>query len=291
MQFAHSRAALALCAAMTLAVPALAGGAAQPQPTEVVRLARVSLDSADSIRRAVASAAAQGATTLLVPVLLGPRLEPFDPLAAVLREARERGLRVRAWVQVNVAAPRGELPAARDHVLYRHPDWLMVPRELAPQMLTLDVRSPEYIGRLARWARAQADRASAVYVSPLHPEAAAYIATAVRDLAATYELDGVHFDGLQLPGDDFDYSRTAIDRFRGEMRARLTAAERTRLDEIEAIDPFAYAEEFPEEWRRFRDTRVAELVLKLRAAVESARPSAAISAEAMADPALARMTH
>ena len=38
-------------------------------------------------------------------------------------------------------------------------------------------------------------------------------------------------------------------------------------DAIEAIDPFGYAEELPDEWRRFRVTRITSLVAHLRTAI------------------------
>ena len=52
----------------------------------------------------------------------------FDPLATVLTEARERGLRVHAWVALNLVSSAVELPASPEHLVYRHPEWLMVPR-------------------------------------------------------------------------------------------------------------------------------------------------------------------
>ena len=252
-----------------------------------------SLESLDTIRRAVAAAAADGFDTILAPVSLAPDLPgpAFDAVAETLKEARARKLRVHAWLDVVRAAGPDEIPAARDHILYLHPDWLMVPRELAVQMLRVDLRSPEYIGRLARWTRANTHRVDALYVSPLHTEAAAYLAGRVTAVLERYPFEGVHLDAVRFPDDDFDYSGRALDLFRAELRRGLAASERSRMDRIEAIDPFAYPEEYPDDWRRFRQARLTALVSGLREAVRAARPGALVSAGIGLDADLALSEH
>ena len=241
-----------------------------------------SLQSPDSIRRMVATAVTNGINTLFVPVRT--RSIGFDAVAETVAAAHDSGMRVHAWFDVNLAANANELPAARDHVIYQHPEWLMVPRDLAAGLLTLDVRSPEYIGRLARWARANPRRLEGFYVSPLHAAAQVEIAGALKDLVARYPFDGVHLDHIRFPGDDFDYSLTAVEAFRSEMRTRLSPVERARLEGVQAIDPFAYAEELAEEWRLFRQTQVTALVTRLSSTAKAVRPGIVVSAAVIADP-------
>jgi len=97
----------------------------------------------------------------------------------------------------------------------------------------------------------------------------------------------VHLDHVRFPGADFDYSAAAIDAFRDDVAARLTAGERTRLDAVAAIDPFAYPEALAAEWRLFRQTQVTALVTRLRSTVKAIRPGIVVSAAVVADPALA----
>jgi uncharacterized lipoprotein YddW (UPF0748 family) len=258
---------------------------AQPVDVRAQWIQAASLQSPDAIRRMVATAASNGVNTLVVPIGLEGR--GFDPLAETIAAAHDRGIRVHAWVNVNLAAGATELPASREHVIYQHPEWLMVPRELAPELLGVDVRSPEYLGRLARWTRANAGRLDGLYVSPLHTAAHAQIAAAVEDVVTRYAIDGVHLDYIRFPGADFDYSRAALDAFRTDIRGRLSAPERARLDGVESIDPFAYPEELVEEWRLFRQTQVTALVTRLRSTVKSVRASVVVSAAVVGDPALA----
>jgi len=246
---------------------------------------RASLESPEAVRRAVDAAVAGAFDTMMVPVSLsGSAFPGFDGARELIAEARARGLRVHAWIEVTLAAATGEIPASRDHVLYQHPEWLMVPRELAPELLKVDVRSPGYLGRLARWARANPTRVDGLYVSPLSSEAAQYLVAAVSAAARRYPVDGVFLDAVRFPGADFDYSRHAMETFRADTRPRLTAEERARLDEVEAIDPFGYAEELPERWRTFGQSRLTTLVAALRKALSSITPGLIVSVGAPADP-------
>ena len=240
-----------------------------------------SADSLEAARRAVASAVASGYTAVLVPVSL--HAAPPQAFGDILAHAHERGLRVYASLNVNLATAVGELPASRDHVIYQHPEWLMVPRELATELMRLDARNPDYVGRLARWTRANASRVAGLYVSPMHSEAAAYLTAAVRDVVQRYDVDGAQLETVEYPGEDFDYSRLAVDLFRTDLRSKLGAAERGRMDQVEAIDPFAYAEEYPEQWRLFRQSRLTALVGSVGTAVRTARPNALVSVAIASD--------
>jgi uncharacterized lipoprotein YddW (UPF0748 family) len=265
--------------------PALAAANA---PLRTFWAARASLESPDAVRRAVAAAAGGAFDTIMVPVaLVSDSLQVYDGAREMITEARARGLRVHAWIEVTLVAANGELPASRDHVLYQRPEWLMVPRDLAPEVLKVDIRSPGYLGRLMRWTRANAPRVDGLYVSPLAPEAAAYLVTAVTAAARRYPVDGVFLDAVRFPGVDFDYSRHAMEIFRAETRPQLSAEARARLDEIEAIDPFGYAEEFPDRWRAFRQARLTNLVSRLRKALAEVSATLVVSAGVPSDPSSA----
>jgi uncharacterized lipoprotein YddW (UPF0748 family) len=262
--------------------------AAANAPLRTFWATRASLESPEAVRRAVSAAAGGAFDTVMVPVaLLGDSYQFFDGAREMITEARARGLRVHAWIEVTLVAATGQLPASREHVLYQHPEWLMVPREIAPEILKIDVRNPGYIGRLTRWARANASRVDGLYLSPLAPEAAAYLVTAVTAAAKRYAVDGVFLDAVRFPGVDFDYSRHAMEIFRAETRAQLSLEERARLDEIEAIDPFGYTEEFPERWRAFRQGRLTNLISRLRKALSEVSSTLVVSAGVPSDPGTA----
>src|ERR1044072_3655756 len=113
--------------------------------TRALWVLRTSLTTPQSIATLVKSARDHGFNTLLVQVrgrgdayYLGgvePRAtellrqaDDFDPLATVLETGHAAGLRIHAWMNINLISSAAELPSAREHLIYRHPAWLMVPR-------------------------------------------------------------------------------------------------------------------------------------------------------------------
>ena len=303
-----------LALAGLIAVSVLRIGAALPasqnavsaEPTVHTRalwVTRATLVSPDAIRQMVRAADAGGFNTLLVQVrgrgdsyytsTLEPRASElmakpaFDPLATVLDEAHAAGLKVHAWVAVNLVSSSVTLPAAREHVIYRSPEWLMVPRELAAEMKKVDVRSPAYIGRLARWTRAHASEVEGLYTSPVHPAAQAHAAAVIGEMVQKYAVDGVHLDYVRFPNESFDYSPAALELFKATILPGLSEKERREAAAREVLDPAAYPNLFAERWDEFRRDGLTELVVKVRAAVKAARPGTIVSAAVVPDARLA----
>jgi uncharacterized lipoprotein YddW (UPF0748 family) len=207
----------------------------------------------------------------------------FDPLATTIARAHDAGLRVHAWINVNLIAGAADLPAAREHVVYRHPEWLMVPRALAEELSSVDPRSPGYVGRLARHARAQSAEVEGLYLSPVSPESVSYTTSVVRDIAQRYAVDGVHFDYIRYPTSDFDYGRETLAAFRGSL-TDLGVADQRRYDaRASAGEPLVYTQAFPERWRGFRALRLTSLLASLRSAVKTVRPAALVSVAVVPD--------
>src|SRR6188474_3700943 len=159
---------MTLCVAILIVAGASSQNlSAANEPLRTFWTARASLESPDAVRRAVSAAAAGSFDTVMVPVtLVADAFQVFDGAREMINEARARGLRVHAWIEVTLVAANGELPPSREHVIYQHPEWLMVPRQLAAEMLKIDLRSPAYLGQIARWTRANAGRVDGLYVSP-----------------------------------------------------------------------------------------------------------------------------
>jgi uncharacterized lipoprotein YddW (UPF0748 family) len=261
---------------------------------------RTSLTTADSITRLVRDASAAGFNTLLVQVRgrgdayftqgLEPRpatlaREPatFDPLAQTLTAAHAAGLRVHAWINVNLIASATLLPTDPQHLLHKHPEWLMVPRALATELVKRSAHDPVYVARLTAWSRAHSSSVEGLYASPIPLDAAHYVEAVVSDLVGRYAVDGVHLDYIRYPTADFDYSALALAAFRESVQRDLTAAERTRLDARLVREPLIYTDTFPERWLLFRRTRLTDLVARIRGAVKAARPQAMLTAAVKPD--------
>lgn len=285
------------CAATVLAMGAVFHAA--PAQTRALWVTRTTLQSPEAIRQMVAAAQAGGFNTLLVQVrgrgdaYFNSTLEPranellanpsFDPLATVLDQAHAAGMQVHAWVAVNLVSSAATLPASRDHVIYRAPEWLMVPRELAAPIRKVDLRSPAYIGQLARWTREHSSTVEGLYTSPVHPAAQDHTAAVIAEIAAKYPIDGIHLDYVRFPNEAFDYSPAAIEQFKSAILPDLTEKERKEAAIREPLDPAAYPNLFPGRWNDFRRERLTTLVIKIRTAVKTARPSVIVSAAVVPD--------
>jgi len=215
---------------------------------------------------------------------LEPRATPlhlapgYDPLGAVVAAAHDAGLQVHAWLPLTELADSASLPGARGHLLYTHPEWLMVPRAIAAELRRLDPRSPEYLGRLTRWIRATPGASTRLYLSPGSPDASAHLAAIAREVVSRYELDGLHLDAVGFPSSDADYGVASTEAFRRDVQRTLTAGERARLDEEHIVSPLAYPQQAPEAWDNFRRARVSGLLMRIRSAIRGLRPSLRLSA-------------
>jgi uncharacterized lipoprotein YddW (UPF0748 family) len=136
---AQRRCAIVVAAAVLLIFPSsFASLGAQPDEVRALWVVRTTLTSPSAIATMVKAAKASGFNTLLVQIRgradayyqNGTEPRPsslanqpsFDPLAVTIARAHESGLGVHAWVNVNLVAGVNELPSARDHVVYRHPE-------------------------------------------------------------------------------------------------------------------------------------------------------------------------
>src|SRR5690349_227215 len=145
---------------LTTAVPAR-----QDDEVRALWVTRSSLATPEQIARLVRDAREAGFNTLLVQVRgrgdawftqgLEPRPEAlasskadFDPLAQTLTQAHAAGLRVHAWINVNLISSAVSLPRDRNHIVHAHPEWLMVPRALGRELAKTNPRSPAYVTRL-----------------------------------------------------------------------------------------------------------------------------------------------
>ncbi len=300
--FAIAASAWVLSLPLSAAPAARSDDAKAEAKTEVRALwvLRTSLTSPDGIATLVRSAKEHGFNALFVQVrgrgdayyIGGPepraadllrQPDTFDPLGTVLESAHAAGLRVHAWMNVNLISSAVDLPVAREHIVYRHPSWLMVPRDIAQELAVMEPESPGYVGKLARWTRTQSAEVEGLYASPILPEAAEYTASILSDLVKRYKVDGIHLDYARYPSERFDYSRPAVREFRTWMRSRISDKSRRQVDEEETVDLFAYPDAFPDEWRTFRTARLTALIERVHAAVKRQQPDIVVSIAAAPD--------
>jgi uncharacterized lipoprotein YddW (UPF0748 family) len=117
-----------------------------------------------------------------------------------------------------------------------------------------------------------------LYLSPVSAAAREYTARVVSDIVSRYALDGIHFDYMRYPTDQFDYSAASVAAFRAEALGTLSIAARDRLDVLARSTVTAWADALPDAWAQFRRDRLTQLATGLRAAALAARPGIVVSA-------------
>jgi uncharacterized lipoprotein YddW (UPF0748 family) len=107
----------------------------------------------------------------------------FDPLAHLVRAGAAVGVRVHAWGNVFFvwSSPEGALPKSSEHLVRRHPEWLLRPGGLK----YLDpVGGSDWEG---------------IYTDPKNVEAREHTLAVFADIASRYRIEGFHYDYVRYP--------------------------------------------------------------------------------------------
>jgi uncharacterized lipoprotein YddW (UPF0748 family) len=279
---------------------------AQPShvtPVNEVRalwVVRTTLTSPEKIRTMVKAAADNGFNTLIVQVrgrgdaYYFSRREPravelkdqpadFDPLALTLKEAKQRGLQVHAWINTSLLGNLDSLPTEPSHVYHKHPDWLAVPRPIAADLYRMSPRDPRYRDRIVEWSKANRAELEGIYTGPANPKVREHIYRIWMDILEQYPVDGLHFDYVRLASPDFDYSRTSLERFWKWLEPSLSNAQRRDLKQSLKASPLAAAESHADRFADFQREQVTFLVKRIYHAVKERRPNVLVSAAVFAN--------
>ncbi|HKP36506.1 MAG TPA: family 10 glycosylhydrolase [Pyrinomonadaceae bacterium] len=261
---------------------------------------RTTLTSPEKIRAMVQSASDNGFNTLIVQVrgrgdaYYFSRREPraaelkdqpadFDPLAFTLKEAKQRGLQVHAWINTSLLANLDALPTEPSHVYHKHPEWLAVPRPVAAELYGMSPRDPGYRDRIVEWSKANRAELEGIYTGPANPKVRDHIYQIWMDILERYPIDGLHFDYVRLASPDFDYSRISLEKFLKWLEPSLSKAQRRDLKQSLRSNPLAAPETFPDRFADFQRTQITTLVERIYQAVKKRRPNVVVSAAVFAN--------
>lgn len=129
--------------------------------------------------------------------------EGFDPLAYAIQKCHPEGIQVHAWVVVYRAfsgSRSGSGPTDPNHILNKHPDWLM-----------LSESGKKYSGE-------------GMYLDPGVPEARDHIVSVFEDIAKRYNIDGLQYDYVRYPSRTWGYAEAALKRYYAETGAKTKPA-------------------------------------------------------------------
>lgn len=162
-----------------------------------------------------------------------PLVKNWDPLAAAVKLAHERGMELHAWVWIFAAANRRHnavMNQSADYpgpVLTAHPDWAMFDRQ----------------GRLFDQNNKKA------FFDPANPEVRRYLMNLLEEIATRYQVDGIQLDYIRYPFQDpsanqsYGYGRAARQQFR----------------ELTGVDPNNVAVSNSILWQKWTDFRIQQI--------------------------------
>lgn len=181
----------------------------------------------------------------------------FDPLAVAVARAKQRGVRLHAWINVYPLWKGKDRPKDPRHPFVRRPDWRLTDNLGEPQPQT-----DHY-----------------VVANPTDPTVQAHIAAVCRDIVSRYAVQGLHLDYVRFVNDELPEGRiypadpASIARF-------YEATGRRSLSSIE--DKAAHAA-----WVR---GEITALVERIRRDTKRIRPGLELSAAVWRTPGLAKET-
>ena len=176
----------------------------------------------------------------------------YDPLADIIQQAHEVGMEVHAWLSLyEVALDSPWFKPAADSVHLTHPEWLMADQQ----------------------GKTVLDHGK-IYLDPGVAAVQDRMVSVVSEVAANYNVDGIHLDNIRYPDVGNGYNALSLARFNAESGKSGTATPNPN-------DP---------DWRKWRTQQVTDLVARIQTAVVEKKPAVKLSASVMcSDAKLAAM--
>lgn len=169
---------------------------------------------------------------------IAPIFKNFDVIADLIKEAKARGLKVKAW-----------MPQFHDQVAARkNPDWAM--------KALVNGKIITYQGSNPNWPEH--------FANPLHPDVQAYQLSLIKEFLAKYQVDALAVDWLRFD----DYHMDLSERTRSAFQA-IYGYDPLTID-------FSRSSTKRNQWNEFRSDQLAAYAKKVRDTVNSVRPGLSV---------------
>lgn len=188
----------------------------------------------------------------------------FDPLAQLITEGHAAGLQVHAWLNTFLTWSGSRRPRSPQHLWNAHPDWFALDRH-------------------GRCSPVETNSCEGVFLSPSNPAVQQHLVNVFTDVAARYDLDGIHFDYCRYASKDYDFGAGAVQRFRDYMASQISTPEVAHLDGNIKSDRLAYVHAFGSQWAEWRRAQITGIVAKISQTVKAAKPYMQVTAAVFPD--------
>ena len=162
-----------------------------------------------------------------------PLVRGWDPLAAAVKLAHERGMELHAWVWLFAAANQRHNALLNQPanypgpVLAAHPDWAIVNRQ----------------GRLFDQNTKKA------FLDPANPEVRRYLMALLEEIVTRYAVDGIQLDYIRYPFQD-----PTVDQTYG-----YSQVARQQFQELTGVDPIKVYPRQRDLWQKWIDFRIRQI--------------------------------
>lgn len=191
------------------------------------------------------------------PMLTSLRLGK-DPLAEIIQQGNQQGLRIIPWFEYGFMAPAGSA------LVQQHPDWLSSRQDGTTtigsdweQLASSNGTQPQKVTwiALARQWLWQPFSIRRVWLNPLHPEVQDLLVDLIMEVVTRYDVAGIQLDdhfGLPV---EFGYDPFTVELYQQEHRG--TPPPSNPLDPV---------------WMRWRANKITALMERIFRAVKLVRP-------------------
>lgn len=188
----------------------------------------------------------------------------FDPLTQIVDECHASNIQVHAWLNTYLTWSKSRRPLSQKHLWNAHPDWFAHDRN----------------GNLST---ANNDDCEGVFLQPSSPDVQQHLFKVFMDVAARYDVDGIHFDYVRYPNSGYDFSSGTLARFREHMKEQLAPEQIAHFDAASRSDSKAYVHAFSSQWESWRRAQVTNLVTQIATEVKLNKPWMQVSAAVFPD--------
>jgi uncharacterized lipoprotein YddW (UPF0748 family) len=241
---------------------------------------RYSLNSPQNVRKIAEQAEEAGITDLFVqfyakgeayyPSRVAPSVPvvtgSFDPLKLMVKECKQRGIRIHAWINVYFVWSSDQRPSSPKHAYYRGSRWFAADA------------GGRSLKDYSQWELTK-NGLEGVYLSPACPDVKAYIRSLVQEIILRYDVDGIHLDYVRYGHIDFSYDPSS----------RLGFYQAYTVDPVRFFDGDPRLRSYWDAWYRWRLHQITELVAWIKNDIATASPWVKLSAAVKPDPDEARL--
>ncbi|MBT3796653.1 MAG: family 10 glycosylhydrolase, partial [Candidatus Marinimicrobia bacterium] len=176
----------------------------------------------------------------------------FDPLAYVIPKAKEKGIRVHAWVNTYLLWSSRIMPIQENHILRTNPEWI-------------DQNTNKKINILNEMKKFNGGKngIEGFYLSPNHPKVNSYLLNVFGDLIQNYDLDGLHLDYVRFHDSDYGQNPISLSSFNKQLGIINTPSSNS----LESS-----------QWNDYRRKGVTDLVRETKNLIQSIKPEIILTA-------------